>query len=68
VDMGSAIALRSRVDDGKTVIAESGVKAPDDLKSLKGFDAVLIGSLFMRAEDIGQAVRSTVSFAAEVTR
>lgn len=68
VDMGSAIALRSRVGDGKTVIAESGVKAPDGLKSLKGFDAVLIGSLFMRAEDIGQTVRSAVSFAAEVTR
>ena len=68
VDMASAISLRRRIDDGKTVIAESGVSMPEDLKRLVGFDAVLVGSLFMRADDLEQTAGEMVLSAAEVAR
>ena len=66
VDVGRAIGLRELVDQGKMVIAESGVRSPRDLKSLKGFDGVLIGSMFMKSEDIGRLASETAAAAMEV--
>ncbi|UCE92226.1 MAG: anthranilate phosphoribosyltransferase [Methanobacteriota archaeon] len=66
VDIGHAVALRRQIDNGKTVIAESGVKRPSELARLHEFDAVLIGSMFMRAENLEQIVSETVASAAGV--
>jgi anthranilate phosphoribosyltransferase len=68
VDMASAISLGRKIDDGKTVIAESGVNTPDDLRRLEGFDAVLVGSLFMRADDLEQTAKEMMLSAAEVAK
>lgn len=48
------------------MIAESGMRAPEDVGALKGFDGVLIGSMFMQAERLEETVRRTVEMAAEV--
>ncbi|MEM2839630.1 MAG: anthranilate phosphoribosyltransferase [Thermoplasmata archaeon] len=44
--------LQKLLPDDKLVVAESGVGSSEDLKLLRDFDAVLIGSLFMKAQDI----------------
>lgn len=59
-DLSSIQALRRRIPSGKVVIAESGVRTPADLTRLKGFDAVLVGSAFMEADDLGRAVEKMV--------
>ena len=66
VSLGRAAELKPRIDDGKIVIAESGIKSPQDVKKLSGFDAVLIGTLFMQAEDIRTMAREIVQAAREV--
>ena len=63
VNLERAIDLRKRVSDDKLVIAESGVASPNDLRSLKDFDGVLIGSMFMRSDEIARTVSETVSVA-----
>lgn len=68
VDVERTNELRTRVGDGKTVIAESGMQVPGDVRTLRGFDAVLIGSMFMRAVDLETIVRDTVAAASEVVR
>jgi len=60
-DLSGLNSLRKMVGDGKIVVAESGVSTPNDLKAVGDFDAVLIGSAFMSAEDLDGKVRSVVS-------
>ena len=60
-DLSSLGNLRKMIGDGKIVVAESGVSTPDDLKNITGFDAVLIGSAFMKADDLDLKVREVVS-------
>jgi len=47
------------VPDGVTLVAESGIKTPADVKRVAaaGAKAILVGETFMRAPDIGAAVR-----------
>jgi len=61
-------ALRKMMDPRKLVVAESGIGSPDDIRSLQGFDAVLIGSALMRARDLDGKVEELVSAARSVTR
>lgn len=68
VDIESAIRLRRSIVGGKTVVAESGMKQPSDLARLHGFDAVLIGSMFMHADNLEQIVNETVARAGEVSQ
>ena len=53
VDFSNASRLRERIPLTCTYVAESGVKGPEDAKTLKeiGADAALIGEALMRAED-----------------
>lgn len=60
-DLSGMSRLREMVGSGKTVVAESGLTKPSDLNAIRGFDAVLIGSAFMNAEDMAQKVREVVT-------
>jgi indole-3-glycerol phosphate synthase len=57
VDIERTYELLSDVPAGKTVVAESGFSSRDQIDELErvGVDAVLIGELLMRAEDIEAA-------------
>jgi indole-3-glycerol phosphate synthase len=60
VDVGRTFALRSRVPEGVTVVAESGFSERRQLDELEaaGVDAVLIGEALMRSPDIEAACRA----------
>ena len=68
VSKGDLGELRGLVGADKIVIAESGVGCPRDILALRGFDAVLIGSMFMRAENLEKTVLETVSMGRSVGR
>ena len=53
VDFNNAARLRDNIPHDCIYVAESGVKGPDDTKTLKkiGADAALIGEALMRASD-----------------
>ena len=53
VDLGLSASLRERIPPGILAVAESGVKTPEDVCTLRGmaFDAVLIGESLMQASD-----------------
>jgi anthranilate phosphoribosyltransferase len=60
--------LRSLIGDDRTVIAESGMVHPRDVEAMRGFDGVLIGSMFMKAGHIEATVRETVDIATGVAK
>lgn len=68
VDLGVLGRLRPLVPEGKLLVAESGVRSPEDLRSLRGFDAALVGSALMSSADPEGAVRSLVSAGRGVPR
>jgi indole-3-glycerol phosphate synthase len=53
VDLGTTGRLRKLIPTGTLVVAESGIRRPEDIRVLSeyGIDAVLIGETLMRAED-----------------
>jgi indole-3-glycerol phosphate synthase len=59
VDIRRTFELLPGVPHGTTVVAESGLRTPEDLAELQdaGVDAVLIGEALMRASDIEAACR-----------
>lgn len=59
VDVDRFGQMISKLPPGTVKVAESGIKSADDYFSLKhsGFDAFLIGELFMRESDPGAACR-----------
>jgi anthranilate phosphoribosyltransferase len=67
-DLGEAKELRDAVGRDKIVIAESGVSSPSDIEELKGFDAALVGSMFMRAEDLGETLTTMLDACRRVAR
>lgn len=68
LDLERMRELRKAVGSDRIVIAESGVKSPSDVRTLKGFDAALVGSLFMGAEDLKRTVEATVEVGRSVPR
>ena len=62
-DLGTVERLAAMVPDGVTLVAESGIKTPADVRRVAdaGAKAVLVGETFMRAPDIGAAVRELLS-------
>lgn len=52
VSLGTLGRLRSAMPNGHLVVAESGVRTAGDVASLKGFDAVLVGTALMQAGDV----------------
>jgi indole-3-glycerol phosphate synthase len=58
VDIQTALELKRDIPSEKIVISESGIKAREDVKRLEqeGIDALLIGTAFMEADDIGKKI------------
>jgi anthranilate phosphoribosyltransferase len=67
-DIGSIINMRKLIPEDRLAIAESGIGSASDLKTLTGFDAALIGSLFMRGDDIRKSVEDIVTAGRSVSR
>lgn len=67
-DLDGIKSLRESIPDDKIVIAESGVRSESDLYILRGFDAVLIGSSFMQAEDLDVQVGATFAACRRIGR
>lgn len=63
VDPNTTYELLPHVPEGSIVVAESGFRAPDELRALAaaGVDAVLIGEALMRAPDVEAACRALTS-------
>lgn len=59
VDIKTTPRLLKIIPDGKVIVSESGIKTKEDVSYLKslGVNAVLIGEIFMRSDDIGTKVR-----------
>lgn len=60
VSLETTFTLKSGLPDGMTVISESGIHTPADLRRLQngGVHAALVGEHFMRAPSPGQALRA----------
>jgi indole-3-glycerol phosphate synthase len=60
VDLGTAERLARRVPGGDLLVAESGIRTPQDVAQLKaaGIGAILVGETLMRAADIESATRA----------
>ena len=59
-DLGTIERLAAMVPVGVTLVAESGLKTPADVKRVAdaGAKAILVGETLMRSEDIAAAVRA----------
>jgi len=63
VDLNTAMRLARKIPVDKIKVAESGIHAADDIRSLRdaGYDAFLIGESLMRAENPGRALQQLLS-------
>ena len=59
VDVDRTFELLSHVPTGKTVVSESGFHRRDEVEALErvGVDAVLVGEMLMRSDDVESATR-----------
>jgi indole-3-glycerol phosphate synthase len=59
VSIGTSLELKALIPDEVVTVSESGIHTYEDMKQLEfaGFDAVLVGTSLMRAQDIGEALR-----------
>jgi len=64
VDIGTTRELTEKVPAGKIMISESGLREPEEVQSLAsaGIRAVLIGTAFMEADDIGAEVKRVMAW------
>jgi indole-3-glycerol phosphate synthase len=69
VDVRRTYELLNDVPTGKIVVSESGIHSRDQLDELErvGVDAVLVGEVLMRADDVETAVRELVGHAEDDT-
>jgi indole-3-glycerol phosphate synthase len=70
VDPGVTVRLRPLIPPTVTVVSESGIATPEDVRRLTAarVDAALIGEAFMRRDDVRAAVASMVEAAREAVR
>ena len=66
VDIALTERLRKLIPPAVVVIAESGIRTPDDARRLyeAGADAILVGELIMRADDPAKQIRELTSWSA----
>jgi indole-3-glycerol phosphate synthase len=59
INLNTTLELLKDIPGGKTVVSESGIERREDLDFLANtrVDALLVGTVFMKAEDIGQKVK-----------
>jgi indole-3-glycerol phosphate synthase len=62
VDLTTSLRLREKIPAHCRTVSESGIRCPADVKTLMsaGFDAMLVGELFMRSQQPGEALRMMV--------
>jgi indole-3-glycerol phosphate synthase len=55
IDMNTTFSLKKEIPPGRIIVSESGIRTEEDVRKLEsaGIDAMLIGTTFMEAEDIG---------------
>jgi indole-3-glycerol phosphate synthase len=60
VSLDTSIRLRTMLPPGRSLVAESGIAAPADVRRLRdaGIGAFLVGEAFMREPDPGAALRA----------
>jgi indole-3-glycerol phosphate synthase len=65
VDLGTTLRLADDVPEETLLVSESGIRTREDLARLEaaGVDAVLVGELFMRADDVEAKVREMLGSA-----
>lgn len=58
-DLGVAISLAGKVPPDRTLVAESGIRTPEDVDRLgaAGVSAILVGESLMRSPDVGAAAK-----------
>lgn len=58
VDIQTTFDIKREIPSGKIVVSESGIKTIEDVNKLReaGIDAMLIGTSFMEANDIGRKI------------
>jgi indole-3-glycerol phosphate synthase len=63
MDMSLTARMREEVPEDIVLVAESGIKTPDDVRRLAdaGADAILVGESLMRAPSPGQALRELLA-------
>jgi indole-3-glycerol phosphate synthase len=63
VDIQTTFDLKREIPSDRIVVSESGIKTSEDVKSLgaAGVDAMLIGTSFMEAKDIGKKIEELMS-------
>lgn len=62
IDMGLTERLAPRLPAGTTIVCESGVETPDDLRRVRGFvDAALVGTSLMKSPDRVAHLRALVA-------
>ncbi|MDP2167147.1 MAG: indole-3-glycerol phosphate synthase TrpC [Thermodesulfovibrionales bacterium] len=56
VDLNTTFEIKKEIPEGRVVVAESGIRTREDVLRLEGagVDALLIGTAFMEAADIGR--------------
>jgi len=59
-DLSTSERLRPMIPVGRTLVTESGIHTPEDVRRLRSsrIDAFLVGEAFMRSEDPGVALRN----------
>ncbi len=64
VDLTATAELMPKVPEGKITVSESGIREPEDIKSLSqyGVKAVLIGTAFMEADDIASEIKRVMDW------
>jgi len=67
-DLGRLETLRKSIPKDKMIIAESGLRSDTDVSLVRGFDAVLVGSAFMQAQDLERKVAEIAGACKEVSR
>ncbi|MFA5093712.1 MAG: indole-3-glycerol phosphate synthase TrpC [Candidatus Omnitrophota bacterium] len=64
VDLAATIELIPKIPDGKITVSESGIREPEDIRTLSqyGIKAVLVGTAFMEADDIASEVKRVMDW------
>ncbi|MCG2721900.1 MAG: hypothetical protein L6290_07780, partial [Thermodesulfovibrionales bacterium] len=58
IDPMTTLQLRREIPSGRVVVSESGIQTREDVRRFdeEGIDALLIGTSFMAADDIGKKI------------
>lgn len=59
IDINTTLSLVKEIPDNKIVVSESGIKSRDECQMLQnaGVDAILVGTAFMKSEDIAISIK-----------